>query len=61
MSKDHVPLLATATGIVAVVGLFLAAGDMCLKCGFGTRVTSKRWAKCKRCGERVERRKGDVG
>jgi uncharacterized protein (DUF983 family) len=31
-------------------------GEMCPKCGHGTRVTSKRWAKCKKCGERVERR-----
>ena len=27
------------------------------KCGHGTRVLSKGWAKCKECGERVERRK----
>jgi len=41
--------------------LFLAClvymGAMCPKCGFGTRATSRRWAKCKRCGERCERRK----
>jgi tRNA(Ile2) C34 agmatinyltransferase TiaS len=30
-------------------------GAMCPKCGFGTRATSKRWAKCKRCGERCAR------
>jgi len=29
---------------------------MCPKCGFGTRAISKRWARCKRCGARVERR-----
>lgn len=48
--------LARKDGIALVLGLLLGAGAMCPKCGFGTRVTSKRWAKCKRCGERVERR-----
>jgi tRNA(Ile2) C34 agmatinyltransferase TiaS len=57
VQADHVPLLATATGIAAVVGLLMASGDMCPKCGYGTRTTSKRWSKCKRCGERVERKR----
>ena len=30
-------------------------GAMCPKCGFATRRTSKNWAKCKKCGERVAR------
>ena len=42
------------------LGVFLcvlfATGAMCHECGYGTRVTSKRWAKCKQCGARVERR-----
>lgn len=39
------------------LGILVALGGMCPKCGHGTRVTSKRWARCKReeCGERVAR------
>jgi hypothetical protein len=48
--------LATKRGLELMLGLLLHTGAMCPKCGFGTRVTSKRWAKCKKCGERVERR-----
>lgn len=51
----HHPL-ATLTGLRTVLALILFQGGMCPKCGMGTRVTSKRWAKCKKCGERVERR-----
>jgi hypothetical protein len=47
--------LAHKGGITLVFGLLVASGAMCPKCGFGTRVTSKRWARCKQCGERVER------
>lgn len=46
-NRDHLELF---------VGLLILKGAMCPKCGHGTRVTSKRWAKCKKCGERVERR-----
>jgi tRNA(Ile2) C34 agmatinyltransferase TiaS len=49
-------VLATKDGLELMLGLLFAQGAMCPRCGFGTRVTSKRWAKCKRCGERVERR-----
>ena len=57
---DHV--LARRDGLALVLALLLGSGAMCPKCGFGTRVTSKRWAKCKRCGERVLRRTmEDVG
>lgn len=38
-------------------GLLLASGAICPKCGFGTRATSKNWARCKKCGERVHRAK----
>ncbi len=47
--------LATKTGIEMMLGLLIESGAMCPKCGYGTRVTSKRWAKCKKCGERVAR------
>jgi tRNA(Ile2) C34 agmatinyltransferase TiaS len=51
-----IPLLATEEGVELFCGLLALMGAMCPKCGHGTRVTSKRWAKCKKCGERVERR-----
>ena len=47
--------LENKDGITLVIGLLMASGAMCPKCGFGTRVTSKKWARCKKCGERVER------
>ena len=49
--------LATATGINLMGALLMGSGAMCPKCCHGTRVTSKRWARCKKCGERVPRRK----
>lgn len=50
-------LLANRTGIAVVVTLLMGSGAMCPECGHGTRVTSKRWAKCKKCGTRVRREK----
>ena len=47
--------LAHKRGIELVVGLLMVNGAMCPKCGHGTRATSKRWARCKKCGERVQR------
>ena len=47
--------LATMTGLGLVLGILLRDGAMCPKCGHGTRATSKRWARCKKCGERVQR------
>lgn len=42
--------------VMSPVGLILLAmGAMCPKCGYGTRVTSKRWATCKHCGAKVRR------
>lgn len=53
MSK-HV--LATKSGLAMFVGLLAYQGALCPKCGWGTRRTSKRWARCKKCNARVERR-----
>lgn len=49
-------VLSSESGLAVFIDMLLYKGAMCPKCGFGTRVTSKRWAKCKRCGERVARR-----
>ena len=46
--------LATVTGLGLVIGFLLRDGAMCQKCGSGTRAKAKRWARCKRCGERVQ-------
>jgi uncharacterized protein (DUF983 family) len=46
---------ATKTGVEMIVGLLCLTGSMCPKCGYGTRRTSKRWARCKQCGDRVAR------
>lgn len=40
---------------VAVFLLLVGSGAMCPHCGWGTRATSKNWARCKKCGERVKR------
>lgn len=47
--------LATKTGIEMMFAMLLHDGAMCPKCGYGTRNTSKNWARCKKCGERVAR------
>jgi tRNA(Ile2) C34 agmatinyltransferase TiaS len=48
--------LATKPGLEFLMAVLFHTGALCPKCGFGTRVTSKRWCRCKKCGERVERR-----
>lgn len=48
--------LANKRHLSLVLAIMVASGSMCPKCGHGTRATSKRWAKCKKCGERVPRR-----
>ena len=53
--KEHP--LATEKGLRLFIGLLFHIGAMCPKCSYGTRVTSKRWAECKKCGERVPRRR----
>ena len=40
--------------------ILLKQGDLCPKCFQGTRATSKRWARCRECGERVERKTLDA-
>ena len=54
---DAMRVLATEKGLQTFVECLIYMGAMCPKCAHGTRATSKRWAKCKKCGERVERRK----
>ncbi len=53
IAKKHP--FATKKGIEMLFAMLLHEGAMCPKCGYGTKVTSNRWAKCKRCGERVSR------
>lgn len=48
--------LANRNGLALVVRHLVLAGACCPACGHGTRATSKRWAKCKQCGARVQRR-----
>jgi tRNA(Ile2) C34 agmatinyltransferase TiaS len=52
-------VLASIGGMTLVVAHLYATGALCSECGYGTRVTSKRWARCKRCGARVRRRTKD--
>jgi tRNA(Ile2) C34 agmatinyltransferase TiaS len=50
-------VLAHQEGIRIFIALLVHRGALCPKCAFGTRVVSKKWAKCKKCGDRIERRK----
>ena len=36
--------------------ILLLSGDLCPRCWYGTRKTSKNWGRCKKCDERVPRR-----
>jgi hypothetical protein len=47
---------ASREGLTLIVALLIHQGGMCPKCGKGTRATSKRWARCIKCGNRVERK-----
>lgn len=57
--SERSPILATEQGVAATVGVMLFMGGICPDCGSGTRVTSKRWARCKACGRRVQRHELD--
>ena len=59
MTERRFPILASRSGIAFMVAHMTLSGGMCEECGFGTRVTSKNWAKCKRCGHRNRRRTDD--
>jgi hypothetical protein len=48
--------LANLGNLRLFVGILAYTGALCPKCSYGTRRTSKRWAVCRRCGERVPRR-----
>ena len=54
--RDEKFSLANLDHLEVFLRALVYKGAMCPKCGHATRVTSKRWAKCKKCGERVERR-----
>ena len=47
--------LASLTGIALVIQALADMGALCPRCGYATRVKSRRWAVCTRCGERVAR------
>lgn len=47
--------LANLSHLEAFLTVLMLTGAICPKCGHGTRKTSKRWAKCKKCDTRVER------
>lgn len=48
--------LANKNHLALFVEILFLTGALCPKCAYATRRTSKNWAKCKRCGERVRRR-----
>ena len=48
--------LANKKHLTAFVVVLALMGALCPKCGFGTRKTSKNWARCKKCDHRVARR-----
>ena len=53
--------LASLTGIALVIQTLADMGALCPKCGHGTRVKSRRWVACTRCGERVLRPASEGG
>jgi hypothetical protein len=53
---------ARLDGIGIMFTLLLGSGDLCPACGYATRPTSKRWARCKQCGKsRIPRREMSRG
>lgn len=49
------PTFATPHGLSLIVAMMVVEGAWCVDCGHGTRMTSKHWARCLKCGERVPR------
>jgi exosome complex RNA-binding protein Csl4 len=56
MSVDAKFSLANRNHLGLVLAILIHIGGMCPKCGHGTRSTSKKWAVCKKCGNRCERK-----
>lgn len=54
--SDEKFTLANKRHLSLFIGILIYKGAMCEKCGHGTRVTSKRWARCKKCNHRNARR-----
>lgn len=53
MLREHP--LATKDGLEIFLAILFHRGAMCDDCGYGTKVINKRWAKCKKCGKKVQR------
>lgn len=47
---------ANRSHLSLLVAIMVHMGALCDACGTGTRATSKRWAKCLKCGKRIERK-----
>ena len=56
VTTDERFTLANEKHLETFIKLLVYTGALCPKCAHGTRRTSKRWRKCKKCGERVESR-----
>lgn len=55
MRKSHP--LATKDGLEMMLAFMFYTGIICPDCGRGTRVKSKKWRECKKCGIKVEGKK----
>ena len=57
IANDERFSLAKLSHLRYFVGLMIADGSLCPKCGHGARHTSKNWARCKRasCQHRFRR------
>lgn len=53
--------LARLDGIASVLAILLRGGDICAKCGHATRVVSRKWKRCQKCGARIERKQDQLG
>lgn len=52
-SMNHV--LSSQDGLSLFMSMLVVDGAWCVDCGFGTRMTSRAWARCRKCGQRVPR------